>query len=76
MNLIEVNAKIKARDKTYQQLLGKKSILVDSLKKLGFENLEDAKKSNIKLGKEIFKMEQHYKTGTEKFKRDFGHLLT
>ncbi|MHA1739233.1 MAG: hypothetical protein ACTSWD_11655 [Candidatus Heimdallarchaeota archaeon] len=75
MDLIQAIKQVEAKDKKRNQLLGQKSMLSDSLKELGFKNINEAKKASTKLKSEIAKMEEHYITGIEKFKKQFSHLL-
>jgi len=75
MDLIKAIKQVETKDKERNQLLGKKSMLVDSLKELGYKNIEQAKVASEKIEKEVAKMAKHYDEGETKFKTQFAHLL-
>ncbi|MHA1658067.1 MAG: hypothetical protein ACTSUT_02955 [Promethearchaeota archaeon] len=75
MNLIQAIQKVEAKDRERNQLLGKKSMLIEQLKNLGFKNLGDAKKEFYKLKKDIEKLNIQYLGDEKKFKEEFEHLL-
>jgi len=75
MNLIQIKQKIQDAEQEYNQLLGQKSMLVESLKKLGFNSLEAAKKEKKKMKLKLQKMEKYYDAGVDKFKKQYEHLL-
>ena len=75
MNLIEIQKKVKQKDKERNKLLGQKSMLIDNLQKLGFKNLGEAKKKLTTLTNEINRMEKNYQADVNKFKTKYEHLL-
>jgi len=75
MDLIQLKNKVQEKDNARNKLLGQKSMLVDNLKNLGFDTLADAKTEIVKLEKELAKMNKHYNSGVEEFKKKYAHLL-
>jgi len=75
LNLIEIQKKVKQKDKERNKLLGQKSMLIDNLQKLGFKNLGEAKKKLTTLTNEINRMEKNYQADVNKFKTKYEHLL-
>jgi diacylglycerol kinase family enzyme len=75
MDLIEITEIVKQKEKQRDQLLGRKSILIDGLKELGFNSLKEAKVEIKEKEKELTKMELHYQKGVKRFKEKFEHLL-
>jgi len=76
MDLIQALKKVEEKDRRKQQLLGQKSMLVDSLKSLGFKNIGEAKKFSHKLSREVDKMKEQYEQEEAEFIEQFGHLLS
>ncbi len=76
MDLIQLKKKVQEKDNARNKLLGQKSMLVDNLKKLGFKTLGEAKKESENLKTKLDKMNTHYMSGVEKFKKEFSHLLS
>jgi len=75
MDLIQITEIVKQKEKQRDQLLGRKSILIDGLKELGFNSLKEAKAEIKEKEKELKKMELHYDKGVKRFKEKFNHLL-
>ena len=75
MNLLQITKVLKEKEKSRNKLLGQKEMLMDSLKKLGFKNLGQAKKESHKLKNQLIKMKAQYTDGEEKFKNKYAHLL-
>ena len=76
MDLIKAIKQVEQKDRERNQLLGKKSMLVDALKDMGYKTLEEAEEASEKLSEEVTKMTEKYEEGKTKFKEKFAHLLS
>ena len=75
MDLIQMKKMVKDKAKNRDKLLGQKEMLTESLKKLGFKSISEAKKAKTKLHRELTKMEAHYEKGKDTFVDKYEHLL-
>jgi len=75
MDLIQITNELNKKEKLREQLLGRKSILVEGLKEMGFATLDEAKKTLIEKEKNVIKMTAHYKKGEDTFKKKYASLL-
>jgi hypothetical protein len=75
MNLIELQSKVKEKEKKKNQLEGQKEMILSQLKELGFDSIEKAQEEAKKLQKQILNLEKKYDQGKELFIEKYNHLL-
>jgi len=75
MDLTTLKSKVEAKDRVRQQLLGQHEMLLDNMKKMGFETIEEMEKSLSELQTENKIMENKYDEGVKIFVEKYKDLL-
>jgi hypothetical protein len=75
MDLTTLKSKVEAKDRVRQQLLGQHEMLLDNMRKMGFETIEEMEKSLSELQTENKIMENKYDEGVKIFVEKYKDLL-
>lgn len=75
VDLIHIAKIIKQKEKLRDKLLGRKSVIVEDMKALGYTSVIKAGTALAAKKKEVERMKEHYKKGETAFKKKYKHLL-
>ena len=76
INLSEVKAKLEAKERVRQQIIGQREMLMDNMKNAGFETFEEVEIALENLQKEYGAMSQKYEEGVALFMEKYKGLLS
>lgn len=75
VDLIHIAKIIKTKEKLRDKLLGRRSVIIEDMKALGYTSVIKAGTALATKKKEVERMEEHYAKGETAFKKKYKNLL-